>query len=138
MCSIKSQTHSYFIMPDNFFLIMVKITSNSRLLMLNSTDSWVQSFCHSWKGERRVTRFLLCHSGTVSVDPLRTFLLGHFPAWTPPTFSSTNISPGQFPRTSPTSSPAVYRSVFRIVLDDTLEPKNRGYWGQVGRRECRL
>ena len=36
-----------------FFLIMVKITSNSRLLMLNCTDSWVQSFCHSWKGERR-------------------------------------------------------------------------------------
>src|SRR6218665_508604 len=48
----KSQTRSYFIMPDNFFIIMVKITSNSRLLMLNCTDSWVQSFCHSWKGER--------------------------------------------------------------------------------------
>ena len=38
MCSIKSQTHSYFIMPDNFFLIMVKITSNSRLLILNCTE----------------------------------------------------------------------------------------------------
>src|SRR6218665_1585765 len=35
-----------------FFLIMVKITSNSRLLILNCTNSWVRSFCHSWKGER--------------------------------------------------------------------------------------
>jgi len=27
---------------------MVKITSNSRLLMLNCTDSWAQSFYHLW------------------------------------------------------------------------------------------
>jgi len=31
---------------------MVKNTWDMRLLMLNCTDSGVQSFCHSWKRER--------------------------------------------------------------------------------------
>jgi len=78
----------------------------------------------------RVTRSPLCRSGTVSVHHLRTFPLEHFPR-TSLIFSPRTFNPGQFPRTYSTF-PVVYRSVCRIVLDDTLEPRNRGYWDQAG------
>jgi len=55
--------------------------------------------------------------------------------YTSPDIPPWTFSPGQFPRTYSTS-PVDYRSVRRIVLDDTVEPRKRGYnWGEVWRRE---
>ena len=52
-------------MLDNFLLIMVKITRNSRPLMLNCTNSWIQLFCHSWKGERNWKTEVACRAVAV-------------------------------------------------------------------------